>query len=237
MKQEAKLSQWAKIEGVSRMTAWRMAKAGTIPGAVLSPAGLWNVEVDRPDEVRQTVAYVRVSSPDQKADLDRQVARIAEWATRSRVKIDRYVREIGSALNDRRRELAGLLEDPMVEKIVVEHRERLARFGVSQPGVFDPAFTSVIGRVKYARGRAMSARHAAALVIGREAFASCRGRRKSFAPCGRGESSEAGTADKPCLHHGRDGDGADRHGWTENPRRFAPSRGRRCPGAETVGFG
>jgi putative resolvase len=132
MKQKIKLSQWAKLEGVSRMTAWRMAKAGSIPGAALSPAGNWNVEVDVPDVIRQTVAYVRVSSHDQKADLDRQVARIAEWAARSQVKIDRYVREIGSGLNDKRRDLAALLEDPMVEKIVVEHRDRLARFGVAQ---------------------------------------------------------------------------------------------------------
>lgn len=132
MKRKIKLSEWAKREGVSRMTAWRMATAGTIPGAVLSPAGHWNVDIDVPDIVRQTVAYVRVSSHDQKTDLDRQVARIAEWAARSHVKVDRYVREIGSGLNDKRRELASLLEDNMVETIVVEHRDRLARFGVAQ---------------------------------------------------------------------------------------------------------
>jgi putative resolvase len=50
-----------------------------------------------------------VSSHDQKAGLDRRVAKIAEWATRSRVKVERYVREIGSGLTDQRRERAGLL--------------------------------------------------------------------------------------------------------------------------------
>ena len=132
MRQKIKLSEWAKREGVSRMTAWRMATAGNIPEAVRSPAGRWNVDIELPDVPRQTVAYVRVSSHDQKADLDRQVARIAEWAARSQVRIDRFVREIGSGLNDKRRELASILEDHLVEKIVVEHRDRLARFGVAQ---------------------------------------------------------------------------------------------------------
>ena len=51
------------------------------------------VEIDDPET--ETVAYVRVSSHDQKSDLDRQIARIAEWAAANDVKIDRYVREIG----------------------------------------------------------------------------------------------------------------------------------------------
>ena len=46
---------------------------------------------------------------------------------------------------------------------------RCARDGVDLCRV-NPAFTSVIGRTKYARGRAMSAHHAAALVIGRRAL-------------------------------------------------------------------
>jgi putative resolvase len=98
----------------------------------LSPAGRWLVEVDDPVAKVFTVAYARVSSHDQKADLDRQVARIAEWAAASNIHVDRYVREIGSGLNDKRRELAALLADPTVGTIVVEHRDRLARFGVAQ---------------------------------------------------------------------------------------------------------
>ena len=48
------------------------------------------------------------------------------------MRIDRYVREVGSGLNDRRRGLAALLADPGVGTLVVEHRDRLARFGVGQ---------------------------------------------------------------------------------------------------------
>ena len=132
MKHKIKLSAWAKANCVSRITAWRMATRGDIPTASLSPTGHWLVEVDSPKVATQTVAYARVSSHDQKMDLDRQIARIAEWAAKENVRIDRYVREIGSGLNDQRRELVALLSDPLVEHIVVEHRDRLARFGVAQ---------------------------------------------------------------------------------------------------------
>ena len=114
------------------MTAWRMASAGKIPGARVSPAGRWVIDIEEPEATRLTVAYARVSSHDQKVDLDRQIARIAEWAASSGVRIDRYVREIGSGLNDNRKELGALLADPQVGTIVVEHRDRLARFGVAQ---------------------------------------------------------------------------------------------------------
>lgn len=132
MIRQLSLTEWAKTQNISKMTAWRMATAGEIPGASMSVAGRWHVEIDEPDPDIKCVAYVRVSSHDQKADLDRQVARIAEWAINSNVKIDGYVREIGSGLNDKRRGLNDLLEDLKVETIIVEHRDRLARFGVNQ---------------------------------------------------------------------------------------------------------
>lgn len=123
------LTEWAKREGVSKMTAWRRATNGQIDGAFVSVAGRWMVQVED-DAPKLTVVYARVSSNDQKADLDRQVARLAEWSSANGVRVDRYVREIGSGLNDRRRAFRQILSDPMVETIIVEHRDRLARFGV-----------------------------------------------------------------------------------------------------------
>ena len=58
------------------MTAWRMASNGRIEGAFRNDAGRWMVEMDDPEI--EAVAYARVSSRDQKHDLDRQIARIAE---------------------------------------------------------------------------------------------------------------------------------------------------------------
>jgi putative resolvase len=127
-----RLSEWANRNGVSKMTAWRMAVAGEIPGAQPNAKNRWMVPVEPEKPVFQTVAYARVSSHDQKHHLDGQVARIADWAAKNGVKIDRFVREVGSGLNEKRRELAALLSDPAVGTIVVEHRDRLARFGVRQ---------------------------------------------------------------------------------------------------------
>ena len=77
----------------------------------------------------RTVVYARVSSADQKADLDRQVARVTTWATSNGHTVDQVVTEIGSALGGKRRTFLGLLGDPEVTTIIVEHRDRFARFG------------------------------------------------------------------------------------------------------------
>jgi predicted site-specific integrase-resolvase len=77
----------------------------------------------------QVVVYARISSGDQKADLDRQVARVTMWATGRHLAVDRVVTEVGSALNGHRKKFLALLRDPAVSTIVVEHRDRFARFG------------------------------------------------------------------------------------------------------------
>jgi putative resolvase len=46
------------------------------------------------------------------------------------IRIDRTVTEIGAGLDERRPELRRLLADPRVVTVVVEHRDRLACFGV-----------------------------------------------------------------------------------------------------------
>ena len=75
------------------------------------------------------MVYARVSSADLKEDLDRQVGRVVEWATQQGYRPDEVVKEIGSGLNGNRRRLRRLVADRTVGTIVVEHRERLSRFG------------------------------------------------------------------------------------------------------------
>src|SRR5258705_13406360 len=77
----------------------------------------------------QVVVYARVSSADQRADLDRQVARGTAWVTGQDVAVTRVVTEVGSALNGRRKKVLGLLRDSSVTTIVGEHRDRVARVG------------------------------------------------------------------------------------------------------------
>jgi putative resolvase len=74
-------------------------------------------------------AYCRVSSADQKEDLERQVGRVVAGATGRGLAVGWVVSEVGSGMNGHRRKLTTLLSDPAVTVIVVEHRDRLTRFG------------------------------------------------------------------------------------------------------------
>ncbi|MEV5786082.1 IS607 family transposase [Streptomyces sp. NPDC052287] len=126
-----KLSEWAARNGVHYQTAWAWAKEGRMPVPVVqTPSGRWLVEESAPEVVGRTVAYCRVSSGDQKADLDRQVSHVVQGAIGLGLAVAEVVTEVGSGLNGNRRKLHRVLSDPAVAVIVVEHRDRLARFGV-----------------------------------------------------------------------------------------------------------
>jgi predicted site-specific integrase-resolvase len=77
----------------------------------------------------KTVVYTRVSSADRRPDLDRQVARVTRWAASQEYPVDDVVTQVGSALGGHRRKFLRLLRDPAVGRIVVEQRDRFARFG------------------------------------------------------------------------------------------------------------
>jgi len=126
------LKEWAAATGISYATARRRYESGTLPVPTYRLGRL--IMVGEPVggaavTAGQTVVYARVSSADQRADLDRQVARVVTWATGQRMPVDRVVTEVGSALNGHRKKFLALLRDPDVSTIVVEHRDRFARFG------------------------------------------------------------------------------------------------------------
>ncbi|MGX7673052.1 IS607 family transposase [Plantactinospora sp. DSM 117369] len=124
------LKEWAKREGVHPVTAYRWFREGKLPVPARRVGGLILVEQHaEASSPETTVVYGRVSSADQKADLDRQVARVTAWATGRNLVVSRVVTEVGSALNGRRKKFLALLRDPTVTTIVVEHRDRFARFG------------------------------------------------------------------------------------------------------------
>jgi predicted site-specific integrase-resolvase len=124
------LKEWAAREGVSYTTARRWFAAGKLPVPARKVGGLILVE-GRPAPAPEgiTAVYARVSSADQKPDLDRQVARVTAWAAAGGLPVGRVVTEVGSALNGKGRKFLGLLRDETVTTIVTEHRDRFARFG------------------------------------------------------------------------------------------------------------
>lgn len=125
------LAAWAERNGVARVTAYRWFHAGLLPVPARKVRRLILVDEQAGERgLRQrTVVYARVSSADQKADLDRQVARVTAWAVDQQITVDKIVTEVGSALNGHRRRFLALLRDPAVTRIVVEHRDRFCRFG------------------------------------------------------------------------------------------------------------
>lgn len=124
-----KLSNWAKQQGISYRTAWRWFKLGTLPVSAKQLAN-GTILIAEQDPTRDLVGiYARVSSSDQKKDLDRQVARLVTFANDKGLKVSKTVTEIGSGLNGHRPKLMKLLEDTNVQIILVEHRDRLMRFG------------------------------------------------------------------------------------------------------------
>jgi predicted site-specific integrase-resolvase len=54
---------------------------------------------------------------------------VTAWAARNGLVVGRVLTEVGSALNGKRRQFLALLRDQTVTTIVVEHRDRFARFG------------------------------------------------------------------------------------------------------------
>jgi putative resolvase len=125
--------EWAEEVGISRGTAYRWFRLGVLPVSVHRVDGGRLILVEASPMTSssgRTVCCARVSSHDQKGDLDRQVARITTWATTNHLSIDEVVTEVGSAMNGKRRKFMAALADENVRTIVVEHRDRLARFGV-----------------------------------------------------------------------------------------------------------
>jgi putative resolvase len=73
--------------------------------------------------------YSRVSSSENKENLNRQSLRLTEYAIANGYQIVRNVKEIGSGLNDNRKQLEALLQQDDYNILLVEHKDRLARFG------------------------------------------------------------------------------------------------------------
>ena len=133
----------AKMLGVSTRTLRRYTQQGVLTDR-RSPGGrrvfsLVELEAARKERgrlapVEGLVLYARVSSQRQRSegDLDRQMARLREAAD-GRTVVGEFW-DVASGLSDQRRGLRRALEAcqrPGVSVLLIEHEERLARFGVA----------------------------------------------------------------------------------------------------------
>ncbi len=137
------LTDWGRQFGLSTRASWQMYRDGRLPeGLVVEKVGkLLYVRV--PDDelpADRVVLYACVSSSDQAFDLVRQSERLQVFARKQGWSDFEVVMETGSGLNGKRSKLLRVLRLPGRTRIVVEHRERLTRFG------FELLEASLVGR-------------------------------------------------------------------------------------------
>jgi predicted site-specific integrase-resolvase len=130
-----KLSKYAKTIGISYKIAWSHYSKGLIPGAYQLATGTIIV----PDELlerskeksngNRVAIYARVSSHENKSNLAGQAGRLKEYATAKGYQIAYVEKEIGSGVNDNRKKLDALLKKDDWTILLIEHKDRLTRFG------------------------------------------------------------------------------------------------------------
>ena len=83
-------------------------------------------------ELRKTIAYARVSSHDQKDDLERQAQRLEQYCTEQGFDNVTVLKDLGSGLNYHKKQFKQLLRMialGQVAHLILTHKDRLLRFG------------------------------------------------------------------------------------------------------------
>ena len=130
-----KLSKAAKNLGVTKMTLWNWKNKGLIQFHKIGFMNYLDVETFNnlkgieDKKIESIVIYTRVSSSENKTNLESQTTRLINYCNAKGYKVDKIVSEIASGLNDKRPKLEKLLKEQNFSKIVVEHKDRLTRFG------------------------------------------------------------------------------------------------------------
>lgn len=127
-----RLPDYAKHLGISYRTAWRWWKNGTLPHpARQTETGMIVVDFNpqTPATNDRAAVYARVSSSENRDNLERQAERLKQYAIAKGYRITQVVKEVGSGLNDSRQKLENLLKSSDYDILIVEHKDRLARFG------------------------------------------------------------------------------------------------------------
>ena len=124
-----KISQYAKLHNVTYRTVWNWVNDGKV---LFERTKTGRINILSQSKIPTRVAiYARVSSSESKDNLDKQVDRLISYANAKGYKVEVIAKEIGSGLNDKREKLEKILIDESINIIIVEHKDRLARFGLN----------------------------------------------------------------------------------------------------------
>lgn len=116
--------QLRKWEATGELLPARKTKGGTRYYAVSDLMGLSN-------EDAPTIGYARVSSHDQKSDLERQHAMLEAYCAAKGWRAE-VIKDLGSGMNFHKKGLQRLLEMILrrkMHRLVITHKDRLLRFG------------------------------------------------------------------------------------------------------------
>ena len=133
------ISEAAQAMGVSVMTLRRWEKEGKSIPTERTQGGHRRYELTKipyrksltPNQDRATFAYARVSSHDQKSDLERQRQMLEMYCSAQGWTFE-IVSDLGSGMNYQKRGLKRVLTeviDGKVGRLVLTHKDRLLRFG------------------------------------------------------------------------------------------------------------
>ena len=133
------VSEAAKVLGVSQSTLRRWDREGRLSPDERTEGNQRRYKLSslRPEMRhghsydRKTIAYARVSSHDQKADLERQKKVLELYCASNGWQFD-ILSDLGSGINYNKKGLKQLLQaiiDDEVGRLVVTHKDRLLRFG------------------------------------------------------------------------------------------------------------
>jgi putative resolvase len=123
--------------GISYSTLLRWIRGGKIK-VVTTEGGRYRIPysevkkyLERREETR-AVIYARVSSADQKEDLERQINYLTNYATAKGYKVVDVIKDFASGLNTQRKgllKLFKLVEGRSVDVVLITYKDRLTRFG------------------------------------------------------------------------------------------------------------
>ena len=135
-KEYIKISEYAKLMSLNTRTVYRYYHNGKIDGYQDKETG--TIFISNPFKNNElnisqnrVVLYARVSSSENKSNLNNQLERLRLFACAKGYQIVKEIKEVGSGLDDNRPKLNELLEKDLnsFNILLVEHKDRLSRFG------------------------------------------------------------------------------------------------------------
>lgn len=131
-----KVSEYAERMSLHIRTVYRYYHSGKIQGYQDDVTGTIFILNPFKKEInsrldKAVVLYARVSSSENKDNLDKQLDRLRLYANAKGYQVVKEIKEVGSGLNDKRAKLNNLLENDLdtFSILLVEHKDRLTRFG------------------------------------------------------------------------------------------------------------